>query len=206
MELFNTHELEVAKKIIDAGLTRSSESLGFFMKEKIDPNGTNMKIPPEMVNDDFAKILKQNAHILVTEIVGDLKGICCLIFSEEEVNMLHQKALPASVTSNPAMMAEMGDAILLEVDNIIAASVITQFANVLQKKIHGDVPRLYKYNSSEMPDFASSKIFKEYYVINFHTHFISASLDFSPQFIWFFDQSFTDSIKSYAANTAHIAS
>ncbi len=205
MSIFNTQELEVAKKIIDAGLMRSSESLGFFMKEKIDPNGINMKTPPELINDDFTKLLGQNAHILVTEVVGDLKGICCLIFSESEVNMLHQKALPASVTSNPEMMAEMGDAILLEVDNIIAASVITQFANVLQKKIHGDVPRLYKYNSKEMPDFANNTIFKEYYVINFHTHFISASLDFSPQFIWFFDQSFTDSIKAYAAHTEIIS-
>ena len=49
-----------------------------------------------------------------------MKGICCLIFSEEEANHLRSAALPPEILNSPEMMAEMSDGIMLEVDNIIS--------------------------------------------------------------------------------------
>ena len=54
------------------------------------------------------------------------------------------------ITGNPEIMAEMSDGILLEVDNIISASVITQFSNILNHRIHGGVPQLKKLDKNKI--------------------------------------------------------
>jgi chemotaxis protein CheY-P-specific phosphatase CheC len=93
----------------------------------------------------------------------------------------------------------MSDGIMLEVDNIISASVITQFSNLLKVKIHGGVPNLKKVTSSEMEEYISSEVNNELYLISFKTSFESSKARFNPEFVWLFDNSFIDSIKNYAA-------
>jgi len=118
-----------------------------------------------------------------------------LIFSEQEANQLRNAALPPEITNDPEMMKEMKDGILLEVDNIISASVITQFSNILKIKIHGGVPMIKKMDESELNHYIKGLLENNLYIINFKTRFVSSNLDFSPQFLWFFDESFADRIK-----------
>lgn len=195
---FNETELLVARNMITAGLKKAAESLSFFMKETI-----SFKEPDYYRNWgdsgwELEPKKEPNIHLLVTEIVGDLKGICCLIFTEEEANQLRRTALPLEITSNPALMAEMSDAIMLEVDNIITASVITQFANTLQQKMHGGVPQLHKLNFPQLNNFVSSEKNKDRYSINFKTHFATAKGNFNPEFLFLFDGSFAECIKGFA--------
>jgi chemotaxis protein CheY-P-specific phosphatase CheC len=128
-----------------------------------------------------------------------MKGICCLIFSEEEADHLRKAALPQEILDSPEMMEEMSDGIMLEVDNIISASVITQFSNLLKVKIHGGVPDLKKVSFEEMEDYISSEVNNELYLISFKTSFESSKAQFNPEFVWLFDNTFIDNIKKYAA-------
>ena len=200
MEKLTTKELSAAKYIINQGLTRAAESLSFFMKEQIKFNELDFNVNKLNLETEFTSKRGSNIHLLITNVIGELKGVCCLVFSEEEADKLRQTALPKEIIENPAMMAEMSDAILLEVDNIISASVITEFSNILNTKIYGGVPDLKKFDVTQLNQFVSDNYSKDLYIINFKTHFTSSQLDFNPDFVWLFDNSFQDSIKSFAQN------
>ena len=139
---------------------------------------------------------------MITKVIGELNGVCCLIFSEEEADQLRNTALPPEVLNSPEMMAEMSDGIMLEVDNIISASVITQFSNLLKVKIYGGVPALRKVDSTELEKYLQEEINNEMYLVSFKTKFKSSHVSFAPEFIWLFDNTFVESIKNYSATLA----
>lgn len=197
MENISQKELDTAKDIVNAGMSKAAESLSFFMKEKILFSETDFSFNKPSIPSHFTTKSGSNIHFLLTELIGDLKGICCLIFNHEEADKLQRTALPPEIINNPAIMAEMGDGILLEVDNIISASVITQFSNILKHKIHGGVPNLKKWSEDEVNGFIKGKLDEDMFVVSFNTHFTSSNLDFSPQFLWLFDKSFSKSIQTF---------
>lgn len=199
MENNNHKELNIAREIVNAGLLKAAESLSFFMKETISLANMDFTFNKSPEPANFSDKKGDNIHLLLTDIIGELKGVCCLIFSEDEADKLRKVALPPEIMNNPQIMSEMSDGILLEVDNIISASVITQFSNILKHKIYGGVPDIKKFNNEQLNQFIKEKLEKNMFVINFNTHFISSHLDFSPQFLWFFDESFAESIRKFSA-------
>ncbi|MCE3226862.1 MAG: hypothetical protein K0S32_1413 [Bacteroidetes bacterium] len=204
MEKLNAKELNAAKSIINIGLNKAATSLSFFMKEEIKINGLDLRFNRFENQSDFTGKYGNNIHFLVTEVIGELKGICCLIFSEEEADHLRTVALPQEIRDNTQLMAEMSDAIMLEVDNIISASVITEFSNILGHKIYGGVPHLKKFSLSEMEEFVRNNYEKEMYIMNFKSHFASSKLDFKPDFVWMFDNSFLDSVKDFSSSQSNL--
>lgn len=205
MENITQTELSSARKIVNKGLLKAAESLSFFMKEKISLDELDYSFNKEPNPADFTTKKGDNIHLLITEVVGELKGVCCLIFSNEEADKLRYTALSPEITGNPAIMEEMSDGILLEVDNIISASVITQFSNILKHKIHGGVPHLKKLNNDQINQYIKGKLEDDMFIVSFNTHFVSENLDFSPQFLWLFDSSFGKSIQRFTADEANTA-
>jgi chemotaxis protein CheY-P-specific phosphatase CheC len=202
MKNLTSQEIDVAKKIISAGLVKSAESLSFFMNETITLKDFDAEKHLNNPPLELSKKDESNIHLLTTKVIGEMKGICCLIFSEEEADHLRKAALPQEILDSPEMMEEMSDGIMLEVDNIISASVITQFSNLLKVKIHGGVPSLKKVTSKEMEDFISGEVDQELYLISFKTSFESSKANFNPEFVWLFDNTFIDCIKNYIVQEA----
>jgi len=195
MEVFNKTEMQTAKSIINQGLASAAETLSFFMKEPIvvEQIGVNNL---GIANKTPLKLeCTGKAHLLTTEVVGDLEGFCCLVFTEKEAELLQKAALPAEIINDPVMFEAMKDAILLEVDNIIAAAVITQFANLLNRKMHGAVPELNTIDSSSFETVIQKRLDDQSHVINFKTNFSAKEKSFSPMFLWFMNKSFIDDIK-----------
>jgi chemotaxis protein CheY-P-specific phosphatase CheC len=201
MEKLSPIEIDVARTIISQGLVKAAESLSFFMNETISLHEFEDENQFSIPHLEISKKGESNIQLLITKVIGELKGVCCLIFSEEEANQLRSAALPPEILESPEMMAEMSDGILLEVDNIISASVITQFSNILKVKIHGGVPTLKKVNSEELEKFFQEEISNELYLISFKTSFKSSHVSFAPEFIWLFDTTFVDCIKNISSTT-----
>ena len=197
IENLDVNELLVAKKIVRKGLLKAAESLSFFMKEQVGINELDFQI-----NNQIQCPVKtgSNIHLLTTEIVGELPGVCYLVFSEDEANKLRDIALSVEIKNNPALIAEMNDAIMLEVDNIISASVITEFSNIFKHKIYGNVPSLKLVDGDELQDLVNGKHDKDVFVINFKTQFMASNTNFCPDFVWLFDHKFLNSIKGVARN------
>ena len=202
MVTFNQKEMQAARNIISAGLVKAAESLSFFMNETITLNELDQEDSLSVNTIEIEKKNQSNIHLMITKVIGELKGVCCLIFSEEEADQLRNTALPTEVLNSPEMMAEMSDGIMLEVDNIISASVITQFSNMLKVKIYGGVPELRKVNSTELESYLQEEINNEMYLVSFKTKFKSSHVSFAPEFIWLFDNTFVESIKNYSATLA----
>jgi len=199
MITFNTQEMQTARNIISAGLVKAAESLSFFMNETITLNEVDQDDQFSVHAIEIEKKNQSNIHLMITKVIGELNGVCCLIFSEEEADQLRNTALPPEVLNSPEIMAEMSDGIMLEVDNIISASVITQFSNMLKVKIYGGVPALRKVDSVELENYLQNEINNELYLISFKTKFKSSHVSFAPEFIWLFDNTFVESIKKFSA-------
>jgi len=202
METFNQKEMQAARNIISAGLVKAAESLSFFMNETITLNEFDQEESLSVNAIEIEKKNQSNIHLMITKVIGELNGVCCLIFSEEEADQLRNTALPPEVLNSPEMMAEMSDGIMLEVDNSISASVSTQFSNLLKVKIYGGVPALRKVDSTELEKYLQEEINNEMYLVSFKTKFKSSHVSFAPEFIWLFDNTFVESIKNYSATLA----
>lgn len=202
MVTLNQQEMQAARNIISAGLVKAAESLSFFMNETITLNEFDQEDSLSVNAIEIEKKNQSNIHLMITKVIGELNGVCCLIFSEEEADQLRNTALPPEVLNSPEMMAEMSDGIMLEVDNIISASVITQFSNMLKVKIYGGVPALRKVDSTELEKYLQEEINNEMYLVSFKTKFKSSHVSFAPEFIWLFDNTFVESIKNYSATLA----
>ena len=46
---------------------------------------------------------------------------------------------------------------------------------------------------------------QDLYIINFKTQFASSQLNFNPEFVWLFDNTFLESIKSFALDNANMS-
>ena len=195
MEVFNKIEMQMAESIINQGLSSAAETLSFFMKEPIVVEQIGVNNLGIADKTPLKLECTGKAYLLTTEVVGDLEGFCCLVFTEKEAEMLQKAALPPEVINDPVLFETMKDAILLEVDNIIAAAVITQFANLLKRKMHGSVPKLSSIDSSTFETFIQNRLNDQSHVINFKTNFLAKGKTFSPMFLWFMNKSFIDDIK-----------
>lgn len=189
-------EQKVASNIVSKGLEKAAESLSFFLKEDV--------VVDHIDNDacDISYTLsilprnRTNIHLMTTAIMGEMKGVCCLVFSEEEATLIKKNALPEELHNDEAAMKEMGEAFLLELDNIISAAVITEFANKLTTRIFGDVPGLKIVDEEEMLNYFSQQMEEEMLFLNFKAGFKSNTVDFTPEFIWLFDSSFAEKVKN----------
>lgn len=197
--MLNTKELQTAKEVVYNGLQHAAEALSFFIKQ-----------PLSVVQMDVTDLVLESkgpvpvskgeeAYLLTTDLVGEVEGFCCLIFSKEEAHLLQNTALPAEVLADEAMAATMREAILLEVDNIIAAAVITQFSNLLQRKMHGDVPKLRQLSEQGLQDFVQERLEEGVHVLTFNAKLKADQDSFSPAFLWFMKEPFIVDIKRLTA-------
>ena len=193
--MLNTKELQTAKEVVYNGLQHAAEALSFFMKQ-----------PMAVVQMDVSDIALESqgsvsvskgddVHLLTTNLVGEVEGFCCLIFSKEEAHLLQNSALPPEILENEAMAGPMRDAILLEADNIIAAAVITQFSNLLKRKMHGDVPKLRRLSDKDLQNFIEERLKEGVHVLTFNAELKADQASFSPAFLWFMKEPFIVDIK-----------
>ncbi len=204
MDQLNHIETDVAKEIINIGLGKAADSLSFFSQQKVIIRSS------ELILEDASKVksLSQkkgdNIHVLTTDIVGDLTGVCYLIFNESEVNKLLTISLPASILEDKEQKAVMSEAILKEADNIISASVITQFANLLGFSMHGGVPNMDVMNEKEVLPFLLSRATDSQYFLQISAQFHTEEIDFSPEFVWFLDAKFIEGIKQFVSDKSYL--
>jgi chemotaxis protein CheY-P-specific phosphatase CheC len=192
----NTLEQEKAQDLVRHGMKKAAESLSFFLKKTVGLK----EIENDTCSLSHSLSLKTKYSdeicVLTTYLLGELKGVCYLIFSQQEMELLIQSELPLEILNQPELKKEMGSALLLEMDNIISANVITEFANALKVKIYGDVPSMECMPQNQLFDVLAQAIDEEMFLLSFKAHFINDELDFNPEFIWLFDQEFIQKIKS----------
>ncbi len=166
--------------VMNKGFSRAALSFSQMIQKPVSVvNSQSLLIR----HDDFSYIAEApgDFFILSTQIIGDISGKSFLIFSSEESSEIF-KTLNSSI-SNDALK----EAFLLEIDNIISASVIAELSNSLGLEIYGDVPRLTKIHSKALESLMIQELNNEEpsSVIFCNTTFqLDAKERVHPQFIW----------------------
>ena len=202
----NKLELDTTKSIIGIGLTKSADSLSFFIKEKVKILVTDI----EICSEDYSYISKKqeskSTYLLTTEIKGEIAGKAYLIFDKQEVEKIVADNLPQSIMDNPLQKAEMTMAFLLEIDNIITASVVTQFSNILDAKMYGDVPQLNILEGNKLQNYLESNNSTNTKTIYVNSKFVAEKMNIEPEFIWPLEDNFFQSVKKVVNNLAKMES
>ena len=195
LENLSHNEMEVATKLIFDGLTMAKSTM-----EQVLQSPITLEQVDYGAAEDFPDLFAKNCdhiHLIKTELKGEMKGISHLIFSEEEVSKVYKACLPENILASDSPESEMMKmGFLTEIDNMVAAAVITEFANFLDVEIYGNVPELKIMSSSEVDEYIHKDSEDFDSIIHFKANFQSEELEISPDFIWIFQNEFMDKIRN----------
>ncbi len=199
IEKFTEKEMDVAVEMINRGLDRAAVSLKMILNSSIEV--TNVDFDITVLDDEtqYSNKKDDRIHILRTELAGELRGICHLIFTSEEVDKIHKKCLPERYVNSDSEDAQvMRLELLKEIDNIMAASVITEFANSLDVGIYGNVPSLHIMEANEVNKYIHAESVTLSPLIQFSSVFHTGEIDIKSDFIWLLEEEFIKKIKNLA--------
>lgn len=131
-------------------------------------------------------IISSRYFMLRTEIIGDFTALNYLIFSEEDAELLYQLVL----SPEQQYSEEMKRSLLMEIDNIVSASVIVKLSDQYHLKIHGDVPTLEILDVQKIKHYLKTDLRNFHYSLTLNSYFEAQEIQFKPQFIWYFDRVF----------------
>ena len=168
-------------RIMSAGFERAARSFSNMINRKVKVTQCHsVLVQPTKSQTALAEESGQ-LYVLVTQIIGDVSGKSFLIFNEAESEEVF-KAMNLKKSSEA-----MNEAFLLEIDNIISASVIAELATALDLEVYGDVPELNRLSAQELNAFVVSETGDD---SNSSLIFCNATFQFDeresihPQFVW----------------------
>lgn len=194
-------ENSATDKLLQFGLSKAA--LAFKSILGADATLSDIKSDLEQIGEIPQYCTKSDGktHLLKTELVGDVKGLCHLIFSEQEVQRLQNAGLPEEVlvNNNPETRL-MKLEYLTEIDNMVAGAVVTQLANFLNLEIYGNVPSLHVMQADEVNKYIKAEAGVYDSKVEFRAVFNIPELNVQPEFVWLLQESFIDKVKENAEN------
>ncbi|WP_258102972.1 hypothetical protein [Marinoscillum sp. MHG1-6] len=196
LDKLNQAEFEIASKLVFDGMSMAKKSMEQILQSPISIVKVDYSHDVKEALPKYNGAKDETVHLVKTELMGELKGTSHLIFNEDEVDKIYRACLPASIIesdSPESKMMKMG--FLTEVDNMMAAAVITEFSNFLGLEIYGMVPSLHVMHDHEVNQFLEEDTRDFDSLIRFKANFKGLELDISPDFIWVFHEEFMNKIK-----------
>jgi chemotaxis protein CheY-P-specific phosphatase CheC len=171
-------------QMMNMGFSKAVDSFSRMVGKKVTlahSNVTLVKSQSEYLNS-YNK--SANLLVLTTQMIGELTGKSYFILSDVETVEIAKSVYKIS---GDKLTAEVCQAILLEIDNIISASVIGQVSNSINKEVYGDVPSLQQIKGDAIQAFIKNdfSILKpENFVVITVTFNVDGPTKIHPQFIW----------------------
>jgi len=187
----NDHEVSVAKRIINIALANAADAFSKLAKTKVRLQ--HVEIPPAAPDNDLKHLIgdDEQLYVLITEVKGDIPAESYLVFTEKSAGEIVNLIMPNANEKNN----EIKEAVLLETDNILTASVVSQFSNFFKVNIYGDVPGLSKWDKNKTEEILTEKMQEYSLRVSFKTSFITDVAEIHPEFIWIFTHTFIDYVK-----------
>lgn len=167
--------------VMNTGFERAATSFSRLInKQVVISNAQSVLIR----HDDNFSCLSEgegDLYILITQIIGEISGKSFLIFNQDESLEIF-KAVGLNVRDTV-----LNEAFLLELDNIMSASVVSELSNALGLEIYGDVPQLVKIHSRNLQEFMEAEVSKDdpsSIILSNTTFQFEKSGRVHPQFIW----------------------
>ncbi|MCC5920977.1 MAG: hypothetical protein JJU23_09880 [Cyclobacteriaceae bacterium] len=188
----NSYELDITKEIFSIALANAVDAFSKMANEKVMIEDFELMLGT--YNDlDVTKVEsnKNFMQVLSTDIKGGLSGKTYLIFEKNDLSNLFNIFNPdASKSIDEEALSEIQQAILLELDNILVAAMVTQISNILELFCYGDVP---SYSLKKPVDFEAllHENIKDFeVVIQLKANFRSYETNIKPRLYCFFTSDF----------------
>lgn len=192
--IFTKEELKRAKNIVTSGLAEATKSLGFLVKSE-----TRLELGDEFsISETFpTEFLSKKGGIIFllhTKLLGDLKGVSYLLFSEDEVHSIMKATYPNKQFDEEKYKRKL-ESLILEIDNIITAGVMSQFANSFNYRTYGGVPALEIVNYDNAIEIIKKESEENEFLIKFNAQLIAERSNIQADFVWFVDEAFVKGVK-----------
>ncbi len=198
MSFFTDMEKDIAKQLINTGFERAAQSFSSILKQDISIEMTDISLSREM--SAISAGIKQEGELtlVTTEIIGELAGKSYLVFNAKECDTLYHTSFPKNNNLNDRSLLE--EAFLKEIDNILSASVITEFSNFFDIKVYGGVPHLTRTTYQEIERIINQDFYNgntnSACFFSANTKFLfKDNLQLRPRFFWKFTEKFMSLIK-----------
>ncbi|WPP53117.1 chemotaxis protein CheC [Catalinimonas niigatensis] len=199
MNILSKKEKALARQIIDAGYQNAAKSFSLVLRQKIEIAISEIEVTK--AEPSYGRVLKagQNITMLTTKIIGEVGGKSFLLLNEQERAAIYSACL--SSQKDEEVRKTMQEAILKEIDNIVSATVITEFSNALGFSIYGDVPQLMTVPSQEIASAIARDLEKEpdYFLTVNTRFFFENDTALQPCFFWILSSPFLERIRERAA-------
>jgi chemotaxis protein CheY-P-specific phosphatase CheC len=196
MEL-SGYEFDITRELISIALSNAADSFSKMANEKVLIQGFDVNVLNQQELSDVTQHLTSPIqYLLKTEIKGRVIGKSFLIFSTEEVQKVFDIFAPGM--PGPAVEGELDEfqkAILLEFDNIICATVVTQLSNILSLFAYGDVPEIHVVPQNKVFDLLKSELTDFETILNVRAKFKTYNSQMTPSFVFFFKSTFLQAVK-----------
>lgn len=167
--------------VMNTGFERAATSFSKLINKSVKISNSNSIFV--LHDEDFSYISEEagELYVLVTQIIGEISGKSFLIFNHYESQEIFK------VISPLVRDASLNESFLLEIDNIISASVIAELSNALNLEIYGDVPQIIKVDSQHLQALIGAEVNKanpSSLIFSNTTFQFENSERVHPQFIW----------------------
>lgn len=194
--LFSDQALELIENINTIAMNHAANALSVMLKDevwvsKVERNPSSIA---SLLNPNTAE---GDTHFAVhTEVVGEIKADTYLFITSENENKICKKLLPSSTLGHE----EMREGILMELDNILIAAVVTKYSNLFYRTMYGHVPVLHKFNTSQLQELIASKTNNEESSFSFRAELQSFKYGIQMEVLASFDQTLVEPIKHFDIN------
>jgi chemotaxis protein CheY-P-specific phosphatase CheC len=174
-------EEDIAKEIIQIGLSKAADALSFFVKDRVlvRPVDLNIGGDPALLAPEPTTGARM--FLLGTELKGAIAGSAYLLFNEEDVAFMRDTQPLGAIGDEPLM---------LEVANILTAMVVTQFANILDQVMYGYVPYLEVLPDHNVAHRLKAAVPPGHDAVQFTATFYTDRIRLQPKFVWYMDAHF----------------
>lgn len=190
-----TNELEVVDDLIQSAFLNSAAAFSKFINKKVTIQA--------VVVDHSDKISVTTAdenksmYVLLSQLKGDLRGKCYLNFSPSQAKEFFRICLSPEYAKSDNMNA----AILMELDNILTAAVVSIIANRLQINTFAYIPHLLRITTQQLAVLIANDYEEDNLILHFKTIFKIDDVDLSPEFIWIVEKKLINIILDSAHNS-----
>ena len=176
----NSLHQRVIGKIISKGFEKASAAFSKLINRRVSFDLNSVSLIRHVSDPSLRAHNEQEAVVLTTDIIGELSGRSYLILDQREMKVVCDAV-------NPKLSEHIREALLLEIDNIISASVISEIANALGIEIYGDVPALQFAQGNAITALLDHSIPQQEttgFILCWASFKIENQETIHPQFIW----------------------